>query len=93
MQSLEKAAAYHYMVDYAQDQMGQLDKKIAENEIIQSLKQQISDQQTKINELEQQSGKQQLTISNYEYFLEQKGLTAEFEQPAHSQEHTHHHHP
>jgi chromosome segregation ATPase len=93
LQSLEKAAAYHYMVDYAQDQMGQLDKKIAENEIIQSLKQQISDQQTKINELEQQSGKQQLTISNYEYFLEQKGLTAEFEQPAQTQEHTHHFHP
>ena len=79
------------MVAYAQDQMGQLDKKIAENEVIQALKQQISDQQIKINELEQQSSKQQLTISNHEYFLEQKGLTAEFEQPAQTHEHTHHH--
>ena len=34
-----------------------------------------------------------LTINNHEYFLKQKGLTAEFEAPAHAQEHTHHHHP
>ncbi len=93
LESLEKAAAYHYMVAYAKDEMGKLDKKIAENEIIQSLKKQISDQQMRINELEQLSSKQQLTISNHEYFLEQKGLTAEFEAPAQTQEHTHHHHP
>ena len=58
-----------------------------------TLKAQVEQQQTRINELEQQSGKQQLTISNHEYFLERKGLTAEFEAPAHAQEHTHHHHP
>ena len=37
------------------------------------------------------SEKQQQTINNHEYFLERKGLTAEFEAPAHAQEHTHHH--
>ena len=66
---------------------------ISTDDVIKALKAQVEQQQTRINELEQQSGKQQLTINNHEYFLERKGLTAEFEAPAHAQEHTHHHHP
>ena len=93
LERMKTQAQYNVMVDYNKDTVSKIEKTISTDDVIQALKAQVEQQQTRINELEQQSGKQQLTISNHEYFLKQKGLTAEFEAPAHAQEHTHHHHP
>ena len=79
------------MVDYNKDTVSKIEKNLSTDDVIQALKDQVEQQQTEINRLEQQSRKQQQTINNHEYFLERKGLTAEFEQPAQTQEHTHHH--
>lgn len=93
LERMKTQAQYNVMVDYNKDTVSKIEKTISTDDVIKALKAQVEQQQTRINELEQQSGKQQLTISNHEYFLKQKGLTAEFEAPAHAQEHTHHHHP
>ena len=93
LERMKTQAQYNVMVDYNKDTVSKIEKTLSADDVIQALKAQIEQQQTRINELEQQSGKQQLTINNHEYFLKQKGLTAEFEAPAHAQEHTHHHHP
>lgn len=93
LERMKTQAQYNVMVDYNKDTVSKIEKTLSTDDVIQALKAQVEQQQTRINELEQQSGKQQLTISNHEYFLERKGLTAEFEAPAHVQEHTHHHHP
>lgn len=93
LERMKTQAQYNVMVDYNHDTVSKIEKTISTDDVIKALKAQVEQQQTRINELEQQSGKQQLTISNHEYFLKQKGLTAEFEAPAHAQEHTHHHHP
>ena len=91
LERMKTQAQYNVMVDYNKDTVSKIEKTLSTDDVIQALKAQVEQQQTRINELEQQSGKQQLTISNHEYFLKQKGLTAEFEAPAHAQEHTHHH--
>ena len=63
------------MVDYNQDTVSKIEKTISTDDVVKARKAQVE---------------QQLTISNHEYFLKQKGMTGEFEAPAHAQEHTHH---
>ena len=91
LERMKTQAQYNVMVDYNKDTVSKIEKNLSTDDVIQALKDQVEQQQTEINRLEQQSRKQQQTINNHEYFLERKGLTAEFEAPAHAQEHTHHH--
>ena len=92
LERMKTQAQYNVMVDYNKDTVSKIEKTLSTDDVIQALKAQVEQQQTEINRLEQQSRNQQQKINNHEYFLERKGLTAEFEQPAQTQEHTHHHH-
>lgn len=91
LERMKTQAQYNVTVDYNKDTVSKIAKTLSTDDVIQALKAQVEQQQTEINRLEQQSRNQQQKINNHEYFLERKGLTAEFEQPAQSQEHTHHH--
>ena len=99
LDNLEKAARYNCMVDYAQEQMAKLDKKIAENEIIQQQKAQLDSQQMEINRLQQQARENEKTIMQQgntihlqQQVLQMHGLDGLVQQFSQNQEQTKEHH-
>ena len=89
---LQKAAGYHYKVDYTQTQIDELDRKISEHDIIQGLEKKVQQQQFEINRLNgensrmhQQKQKDEWTIEQLEQALGAYGI------PNPTQQQQHHH--
>ena len=104
---ISKLAEYHVEVDYNRATIAALDKKIAENEIIQKQQAQLDSQETDINRLQQQIQEKDLkiaqqdnTIFYQQQVLQQNGLgwmvqqmnqTQEQSQSQTQERHQHHH--
>ena len=103
---ISKLAEYHVEVDYNRATIAALDKKIAENEIIQKQQAQLDSQETEISRLQQQIQEKDLkiaqqdnTIFYQQQVLQQHGLDWIVQQMHQSQElsqeqhqtHTQHH--
>ena len=103
---ISELAQYHVEVDYNRATIEALDKKIAENEIIQRQQEQLDSQETEISRLQQQIQEKDLkiaqqdnTIFYQQQVLQQNGLgwmVQQFEQNQEQtqeqhQTHTQHH--
>ena len=92
---ISELAQYHVEVDYNRATIEALDKKIAENEIIQQQQEQLDSQETEISRLEQQIREKDLkiaqqdnTIFYQQQVLQQNGLGWMIQQFEQNQEQT-----
>lgn len=93
---MQKAAGYHYAVDYTQTQIDKLEKAISENEIIQGLRNQVEQQQQEINHLSnenrrltQQKQKDDWTIEQLEQTLGAYNIPNPTQQQSHTRHQRH----